>query len=311
MSDTKKLVVAIGPSSFAEADPAPRKLLEAHGIEVKENPFGRRLTEEEIIAHLEGVDGLIAGLEPLNRKVLESAQPQLRAVARVGIGMDNVDQDGAAALEIRVSNTPDPPIRAVAEATLAALLSLSRKLTQLNGDLHERTWKKAIGMGLYQTPVLLIGYGRIGRRTGELLRAFGARLLIHDPFVDPATLAHGEELVGLHEGLAKADVVSLHAAGDNCILGGPEFDAMRDGVLLLNSARGGLVNEDALVAALDSGKVGGVWFDAFWKEPYDGPLCDYGQALLTPHTATYTLQCRLEMETAAVENLLRDLDVAL
>jgi len=303
----KSLVVAIGPSSFAEADASPRALLEQNGITVKENPFGRRLTEEEIIAHLQDVDGLIAGLEPLNRKVLESAQPRLRVVARVGIGMDNVDRDGAAALGVAVSNTPEPPIRAVAEATLAALLALSRKLLTLNADLHQGQWKKAIGTGLYQTPVLLVGYGRIGRRTGELLRAFGARLLVHDPFVDPATLEHGEELVGLHEGLNRAEVVTLHAAGSDCILGKPEFAAIQEGTILLNSARGGLVDEDALLAALDKGKLGGVWFDAFWKEPYEGPLCGRANVILTPHTATYTLQCRREMETAAVENLLRDL----
>lgn len=301
------LVVAIGPSSFAEADDSPRRLLESYGVQVKENPFGRRLTEDEIIAHLEGVDGLIAGLEPLNEKVLAGARPQLQAVARVGIGMDNVDQPAAQSLGIKVSNTPEPPMRAVAEATLAALLALSRNLVALNQDLHQREWKKRIGIGLYNTPILMVGYGRIGRRTAELLRAFGARILVCDPYLDPASLDHNEALVTLEEGLAQADIISLHAAGSDCVLGAAQFAAMRDGVLLLNSARGGLVDEAALLQALDSGKVGGVWFDAFWKEPYDGPLCDYPQALLTPHTATYTLQCRLEMETAAVENLLRDL----
>lgn len=301
------LVVAIGPSSFAEADNSPRKLLESHGVQVKDNPFGRRLTEDEIINHLDGVDGLIAGLEPLNEKVLTDARPQLQAVARVGIGMDNVDQAAAQSLGIKVSNTPEPPIRAVAEATLAALLALSRSLIAQNADLHLRKWKKRIGIGLYKTPILLVGYGRIGRRTGELLRAFGARILVCDPHLDPVSLEHNEVFVSLEEGLAQAEIISLHAAGNDCVLGAAEFAAMREGVILLNSARGGLVDEAALIDALDSGKVGGVWFDAFWKEPYEGPLCDYPQALLTPHTATYTLQCRLEMETAAVENLLRDL----
>ena len=118
--------VAVGPSSFAAQDDTPLKMLGSAGCEVVPNPFGRRLTEEEIIAHLEGIDGLIAGLEPLNRKVLSSA-PGLKAIARVGIGMTNVDFDAAAEFGVKVSNTPDGPVAAVAEMTLTALLALGRK----------------------------------------------------------------------------------------------------------------------------------------------------------------------------------------
>ena len=114
-------------------------------------------------------------------------------------------------------------------------------------------------------------------------------------------------VIELNEGLALADVISLHASGEECILDGAAFALMKPGVLLLNGARGGLVEESSLLAALDSGKVAGVWFDAFWEEPYTGPLTRYEQALLTPHVGTYTERCRLQMETEAVRNLLRDL----
>ncbi|MBI3117874.1 MAG: hydroxyacid dehydrogenase [Candidatus Hydrogenedentes bacterium] len=301
------LRVAIGPSSFADEDPAPRRLLETAGVEVKENPFKRRLNEAEIIDHLKDVDGLVAGLEPLNRRVLESAAPRLKAVARVGIGMTNVDLEAAQALGIKVSNTPDGPVNAVAELTLAALLALLRRLVPTNAALHAGQWKKSIGAGLMGAKVLLIGYGRIGRRVAVLLRAFGAEVLVYDPYLDRGTLRDEELPVTLEEGLDEAEVISLHASGDTCLLDAHAFEKMRDGVLLLNSARGELVDEQALVQALDSGKVAGVWFDAFWQEPYTGPLTRYEQALLTPHTGTYTRQCRLDMETTAVQNLLRDL----
>ena len=283
-------------------------MLEAAGVEVVPNPFGRRLSEEEIVAHLEGVDGLIAGLEPLNRRVLSSA-PKLKAIARVGIGMTNVDVEAARERGIKVSNTPDGPVQAVAEMTLAAMLALCRKLAPTNAALHRGEWQKAIGMGLPGTKVLLVGYGRIGKRVGQLLGAFGAELLVADPFIDPSWLKNGERAVTLDEGLAEADIISLHASGTDVLLGAPEFEKMRDGVLLLNSARGELVNEDALIAALDSGKVAGAWFDAFWEEPYKGLLTGYEQVLLTPHVGTYTRQCRLAMETEAVKNLLRDLEI--
>lgn len=292
--------IAIGPSSFAEADPEPLHRLEQAGCEIVPNPHGRRLTEDEIIAHLDGVDGLIAGLEPLNRTVITAA-PQLKAIARVGIGVTNVDFVAAEEHGVAVSSTPDGPIDAVAEMTVAALLSILREIIPSNRALHEGTWEKRMGRGLRGTKVLLVGYGRIGRRVFDLLHAFGAEVIRTDPNVADA------ELLTLHEGLAAADVVSLHASGDQVLIGPEEFDIMRDGVILLNSARGELVDEAALIKALESGRVGACWFDAFVEEPYAGPLTTFDQVLLTPHVSTYTRECRRSMETAAVENLLRDL----
>jgi D-3-phosphoglycerate dehydrogenase len=300
--------VAIGPSSFAQEDDTPIRLLESAGVEIVPNPYSRRLTEEEIIAHLVGVDGLIAGLEPLNRKVLSSA-PQLKAIARVGIGVTNVDFEAAREFGVKVSNTPDPPATAVAELTLTALLVLCRKLIPTNSALHSGQWKKMIGLGLSGTKVLLVGYGRIGRRVGHLLRAFGSDILVTDPFIEQGSLQDGERLVDLEGGLREAQAISLHASGTNTLIGPEQFDWMQDGVILLNSARGELVDEDALVAALERGKVGGAWFDAFWQEPYKGRLAGYDRVLLTPHVGTYTQQCRLDMESEAVQNLLRDLGV--
>lgn len=304
------LCIAIAPSSFAEEDKSPLRLLEAAGVEIKPNPFGRRLNEAEIIEHLRGVDGLLAGLEPLNRRVLESAAPRLKALARVGIGMTNVDQQAARELGIKVSNTPDGPMRAVAEMTVAALLAIGRNLVPMNAALHAGEWKKQIGFGLDGVKVLIVGYGRIGRRTAALLRPFGAAILVCDPYVEAASLTDGERAVTLDEGLADAEVISLHASGTECLLGPAQFARMNPGAVLLNSARGELVDEAALADALESGRVAGAWFDAFWKEPYQGPLTRFPQVLLTPHTATYTRQCRLDMETQAVKNLLRDLGIA-
>jgi len=299
--------IAIGPSSFGEADAAPIAALRAAGVEIVPNPFGRRLSEDEIIKHLAGADGLIAGLEPLNRRVLGSAAPRLRAIARVGIGMDNVDLTAAAELRVRVSNTPEEPANAVAELVVAALLAIGRELVPTNDAMHRGEWKKCIGSGVAGLTVLLVGYGRIGRRVGDLLRPFGVAILVADPFVGADTLLHGERHVGLEEGLAQADVVSLHAAGKTTLLGPDQFARLKPGAVLLNSARGELVSETALCEALDAGRVRGAWCDVFAQEPYSGALLRYPQVLLTPHVGTYTAQCRRDMELAAVRNLLRDL----
>jgi D-3-phosphoglycerate dehydrogenase len=304
------LRVAIGPSSFAEADAAPLACLRDAGVVVVPNPWGRRLTEDEILAHLDGVDGLIAGLEPLNRRVLTAAVPRLRAIARVGIGMDNVDQAAARDLGIRVSNTPDEPTVAVAELTVAALLAIVRELVPSNEALHRGEWRKLIGQGLGGATVLLVGYGRIGRRVGQLLRPFGVQLLVADPAVTAEDCRDGEELVPLMEGLSRADVVSLHAAGKAVVLDDASLQIVKPGAILLNSARAELVVETALCAALADGRIRAAWLDVFWEEPYGGPLTGYPQVLLTPHVGTYTRQCRRDMELAAVRHLLRDLGVA-
>jgi D-3-phosphoglycerate dehydrogenase len=266
------------------------------------------LTEGEIMAHLDGVDGLIAGLEPLTRRVLESA-PRLKAIARVGIGMENIDLAAAEELGKIVSNTPEGPTQAVAEMCLCAILSFCRNLIAFNRDLHAGIWRKSVGVGLSGIDVLLVGYGRIGRKFAEYLRFFGATISVVDPCLSPEDLIHGEHLVALEEGLQKAQVISLHASGHEVILGAAEFQQMSPGVMILNSARAGLVDEKALMDALDRKIVGNVWFDAFWQEPYQGRLRQYEQALLTPHVSTYTRQCRLSMEMAAVSNLLRDLGI--
>jgi len=300
--------VAIGPSSFAAVDKTPLKILEKYSLKVVSNPYKRRLSQTEIISHLKDADGLIAGLEPLNREVLESAT-RLKVIARVGIGMDNVDQNAAIELGIKVSNTPAGPTEAVAEMCLTALLALKRELIPFNQDLHQGIWQKRIGMGLQNSKVLLIGYGRIGKRFGEHLRSFGTKILIYDPAINESNLAHDEKKVALRDGLREADVISLHASGSDKILGEEEFSIMKPGMILLNSARGSLIDEDDLAQALNKSIIKGAWLDVYSGEPYEGSLVNYDQVLLTPHISTYTQQCRRSMEESAVRNLIRDLNV--
>lgn len=300
--------VAIGTSSFAELDKTPIEILKAAGIEVVPNPYKRRLNEREIISILNGMHGLIAGLEPLNRKVLESAT-SLKVIARVGIGMDNIDLEAAKELNIKVSNTPDGPSRAVAELCMTALLTLIRHFIIFNREMHREIWQKRIGLGLEGIKVLIIGYGRIGRCFANMLRYFNTEIFIVDPKFHQTDLTKGEKLVNLEEGLLNADVVSLHASGTEEIITEKEFSTMKKGIYLLNSARGELINETALINALNKGIVSAAWLDVYAREPYSGPLSRFDQVLLTPHVSTYTRQCRSRMETEAVQNLLRDIHI--
>lgn len=294
--------VVVGASSFADSDTEALELLLKNGVEVEKNPYKRKMTQEEIIRHLQGADGLLAGLEPLNEVVFQAC-PNLKAIARIGIGMDNVDQAAAGRYGIKVSNTPEGPTDAVAEMVLTVLLNICHNLIWMNEDVHHKIWKKRIGKSVSELTVLVVGYGHIGKRTADLLTGLGAKILIYDKYnVEVSTCS-------LEEGIRKADVITLHASGNEEIISAEMFEDMKEGVILLNSARGGLISERALYDALQNGRVSAFWGDALWEEPYNGILCECENAILTPHICTYTSSCRKSMERQAVMNLLKDLGV--
>lgn len=292
--------VVVGASSFADSNPKLVQMLEEKGIEVIKNPYGRRMNQQEIIEHLQGADGLLAGLEPLNEEVFKAC-PDLKVIARIGIGMDNVDKGVAEKYGIKVSNTPEGPTNAVAEMTLTALLGICHNIIWANQDVHNDIWKKRLGHSISEYKVLILGYGHIGRKTADLLAKLGAEIMIYDKYNAEVSTCT------LEEGLREADVISVHASGKEEILSTEHIAQMKEGVILLNSARGTLINEVALYEALKSNHVAAFWGDALWEEPYHGILRECENAILTPHICTYTKSCRDSMELQAVENLMGDL----
>lgn len=298
MEKQKKVLIAT--SSFGELDKAPLEKLKNSGFEVVLNPYGRKLTKKELKELLPGVTGIIAGLETLDREVL--AGSSLRVISRCGVEMSNIDLKAAEGLGIIVRNTPDAPTTAVAELTVGAMLGLLRMIPLMDRELHEGKWTKKIGSQLAGKTVVIIGFGRIGRHVAKLLKSFGTETIA----VDSALEGTVEDIpiVSLEEALARADIVTLHVSGTSRVLGKKELALMREGVFILNAARGGVIGEDSLLEALKSGKVAGAWLDTFEEEPYKGPLKDYPQVILTPHVGSYSLECRRRMEMEAVNNLL-------
>ncbi len=290
-----EIKVLLGPSSYGALDDAPLIKLKAAGLTLIDNPYKRKLTKQELFKLLPGVKGLIAGLEPLDREVLTKSE--LKVISRCGAGLSNVDLEAAKELGIKVEYTPTGPTTAVAELTVGCLLSLLRQVSQMNSSLHDGKWDKRIGRQLSGLTVAVIGYGNIGGRVGKLLSALGAKILIVDPRL--------KEALSLKEALKQADVITLHCSGEECLLGEPEFALMKQGVFLLNAARGSLVDEQALLNSLNSGQVAGAWFDTFSVEPYHGELCKYQQVLLTPHVGSYTLEGRRSMELETADNLIK------
>jgi D-3-phosphoglycerate dehydrogenase / 2-oxoglutarate reductase len=294
--------ILIGPSSFAATDKTPMDKLIDAGYGVVDNPYKRKLTKEELLnLSKDDVVGLIAGLETIDREVLEKSHIQV--VSRVGAGISNVDIEAAHDLGVRVFNTPDAPTDAVAELTIGALLSLLRMIPQMDQALHDGQWQKRIGLQLRGKTLVIIGFGRIGRRVTELLFPFGVKILIVDPYVDESACA-GYRKITLRAALPEADVITIHSSGHDCIIGEKEFAIMKKGAYLLNVARGGVISELSLIKAIENRTVAGAWLDTFEEEPYKGPLCGYQNVVLTPHVGSYTAECRLQMENEAVDNLL-------
>lgn len=302
-NEKKKIKVLLGPSSFGEFDADPLNYLKETGYEIILNPYKRKLTKRELFELLkDDVLGIIAGLEPLDREVLEKTK--LKVISRCGSGLSNVDQKTAKELEIKVFSTPDGPTLAVAELTIGIILSLLRFITRMNQDLHEGKWNKRTGFQLKDKNVVIIGFGHIGQKVASLLKPFKAHIIVVDPYLKKMNFKN-VELLPLNTALKKADIVTIHCSGEEEVLGEKQFCLMKKGSLVLNAARGSVINEDALIKALDAGRVSGAWLDTFCKEPYDGCLRSYPQVILTPHVGSYTVEGRKKMEMDAVSSLVK------
>lgn len=300
--------VLLGPSSFAALDKTPLLRLIEAGIEVVENPYKRKLTKQELMELLPGVTGLIAGLETIDREVLEKSD--LKVISRCGSGISNVDLKAAKDFGIKVYTTPDAPVTAVAELTVGSMLCLLRSVSLTDSDLHQGRWSKRIGLQLQGKTVVIIGFGRIGRCVAKMLGPFNVEILVVDPNIENDHLEFKNiTILSLEDALPKADIITLHLSGDQEILGEKEFKLIKKGAFLLNAARGGLINESVLCMALKTGYIAGAWLDCFREEPYTGELTQFPQVILTPHVGSYTVECRSQMEMEAVGNLIQGFSV--
>ncbi len=302
--------VLITTVPFGEFDRTPIDLLSAEpGVEFIINPIGKKLTEDELAGLIPDIDIVIAGTEPITRKVMEKAN-RLKLISRVGIGLDSVDLHAARELGITVSYTPDEPAPAVAELTVAHMLNLLRHLPLIDRKMHTGMWKRITGERLALQTVGILGTGRIGGRVLKHLQGFApARILVND--IKPNYELYermGAELVDKHTIYEQADIISVHiplTPLTRHMIAREQMEAMKPGVLLINTARGGIIHEDDLHALLVSGQVGGAAVDVFEVEPYSGLLAGLDNCLLSSHMGSMTKDCRVAMEIGATEEALR------
>ncbi len=284
--------------------------LREQGFRVVLNPLGRKLKEDELIKLLEKHQpvGLLAGTEPITRGALERAKDLLRVISRVGTGWDNVDRNAAAEFGILVYRTVGVLTQSVAELTIGLILSALRSIPLHDRFLRQGLWQKRMGSLLQGKVLGIIGFGAIGQRVAELARAFGCEVIYYDPQPKSVTWARRLSLPQL---LKEADIISIHASGKERIIGFQElnFISKRD-VILVNAARGELIDEEALSSSLKAGHLAFACLDVFNEEPYCGPLCSLDNLIITPHIGSYALEARQLMEKMAITNLMTGLQEA-
>lgn len=297
--------VAIATHPFGEVDDAPLRLLREAGAALTLNPLRRKLRPDELAAFLveTRADAVIASTERYDAALLDRA-PHLRLIARTGIGLDNIDLDAARARGVIVTWTPEAPSDSAAELTVGLLLGLARHIAAADRLVRRGGWERKIGVLLKDRTVGLLGLGRIGGRVARLLRPFGCRLLATDidPAVAPRAADLGVTLVPLATLLASVDVLSLHVPltpDTRGLLDAAALARLRPGALLVNTSRGEVVDEAAVLAALESGRLGGAALDVFCEEPYQGPLAGREDVLLTCHMGSCSDEGRRAMELGA------------
>jgi D-3-phosphoglycerate dehydrogenase / 2-oxoglutarate reductase len=294
---------------FGEKDSRPLDLLDANNIEYLINPLNKKLTEDELLDLVSNFDIIIAGTEKISDKVMKKAN-NLKMISRVGIGLDSVDLLAAERRRITVSYTPDAPAPAVADLTMGLMYSLLRKVHEANIQLHQNNWHRYFGKRLNDCSIGLIGAGRVGSRVLKNLHALGCkRIYYYDKKIRLKEEDNEHVLFSEIEEIYKnSDIISLHVPLDletKNMITIKEMKLMKKDVLLINTARGGIINERDLNIALQEKLIAGAAIDVFEDEPYSGELVKHDHCILTAHMGSMTADCRARMEIEATEEAIR------
>ena len=301
--------ILVTPTSFGiPENREAREKLEAFADQVVYNPYTHPLSEEELIPLLEDVDGYIAGVDYVTAKALTGAN-RLKVISRYGIGVDRVDLKAAREKQIDVTNTPGANSISVCELAFGMMLCAARNLAELHSRVSAGEWPKSRGIELCGKTLGIIGMGAIGKHLATRALAFGMTVQAYDMYFDQAFAdAHGIRRVELPELLATSDFISIHVPytpETRHLIGRESIRTMRKGAVIINTARGGIVDEEAAAEALRAGQLGGIGLDAFEEEPLkDSPLKGLPNVILTPHTGANTADAVAAMSRMSVENLI-------
>lgn len=281
-------------------------------VDVELSPYNRALTEDELLKEIRDYDGIIVGVDEINRRIIENAK-KLKIIAKRGVGIDNVDLKAATDNNIIVTYTPKANSEAVADFTFGLILSVARNIPQACLSAKQGKWEatKFIGVEVYGKTLGIIGLGDIGSRVAKRASGFGMKILYwsrrRKPDVEKELKA---QYVDLETLLRESDFVTIHLAltdETRGIIGEKELNLMKKTAYLINTARGPLINEEALYKALLEGKIAGAAVDVYSKEPpgTDFPLFKLDNVVASPHIASYTREAMNNMDMMVAEDMVR------
>lgn len=300
--------ILITTSTFGKYDNQPILMLKRNGFNPILNPYGKKMTTEEVqdlIIKYNPV-GIIAGVEPLNRTTLKDAS-RLKVISRCGIGTDNIDFEFTNQMSIKVMITDDGPTVAVAELALGLILALLRHLHNADKYIRSGLWKRPMGSLLNKKTIGVVGCGKIGKHLMKLLKGFDCDVLGVDPVAEENGLY---KKVDLMSALRHSDIITLHIpynSENHHYIDADKLAMLKPSALLINTSRGGLIDEEALYDALTNKRLKGAAIDCFETEPYHGPLINLENVILSSHIGSYALECRIAMEIRSVDNLLKQI----
>jgi len=304
--------VLVTSTSFGKVVKEPVELLKKKGYQITWNELGRPLKEDEVIERIKGVDAYIAGLDEITAKAIKAAD-KLKVISKYGAGVDNIDIEPATRRKIVVTNTPGTNTEAVADLTFGLILAVAREIPQADRSTKKGEWKKFFGTGIYGKTLGIVGMGEIGKAVARRAKGFNMRILYWSRRrkldIEEETGAKYTDFKFL---LQEADFVSLHLAltGETKnIIGESEIKLMKPTAFLINTARGPLINEDALYRCLRDRVIAGAAVDSYSDEPpQESSLFTLDNIITTPHMGAYTYEALRNMGMTSVENVIDALE---
>jgi D-3-phosphoglycerate dehydrogenase len=303
--------VLVATRSFGTTSEKPWQVLADAGVELVKADMSQPMTEERLIDLIADVDGAIVGVVPMTAEVLDQASA-LRVVSMHGVGVDHIDLKTAVAKGIIVANCPGSNDQAVADLTIGLMVAIARRILFVDRELRRQKWGRHCGSELWRKTLGLVGLGHIGRGVAKRAQGFEMNVLVYDPYVEPKEVEGlGATLTSFEEVVARSDFLSLHAVLNNeteNMIGADQFETMKNTAFLINTSRGGLVDEAALYRALTNGQLAGAALDAFVEEPpWGSPLLDLDNVILTPHMGAHTNEAIERVGVVAAQNIVHAL----
>ncbi len=298
--------VLITATSFSEVTFEPEQRLIDAGYEIAHNPYGRPMTAEEVAPLLKGVDAIAAGVDDFSAPALAQAD-RLKIVAKHGAGVDNIGIDECTRRGIVVANIPGANAEAVADMALALMLAVARHIPEGDRTTKAGKWQNTYGTDLFQATVGLLGMGRIGKGVARRCRGFDARVLAYDPYFDAAFAKENrvERADSIEQVMREADFVSLHMPSTEetrKTINAERIALMKPTAILVNTARGAIVDEDALADALEAGRIFGAGLDVYAAEPpTNSRLIKCARTVTMPHVSSNTPGALLAMGNGVVD----------